>query len=91
MRLLMHSLKSLVGKIVLSAVALSGFLIFTGAPAAQARDWNDRPAVRYESFRDRAVFEHSGYYNRRVEHWRYEHREAFRHGWRDRFGYWHRY
>jgi hypothetical protein len=87
MRLHMHSLKSLVGKVVWSAVALSGFLIFVGAPAAQARDWNDRP-LRYERFHDRAIVEHRGYYGYHPDYWRHE---AFRHEWRDRFGYWHRY
>ena len=86
MRLHMHSLKSLVGKIVLSAVALSGFLVFAGAPAAQARDWDDRPVARYDRFHDRA-FEHRGYYG----HGDYWHHEAYRHAWRDRYGYWHRY
>jgi hypothetical protein len=90
MRQHMHSLKVLIGKIVLSTVALSGFLVFAGAPAAQAGGWNDRPVVRYEAIRDRAAFEHRAYYSRRAEYWRYEHREAFRHGWRDRYGYWHR-
>jgi hypothetical protein len=33
MRLHMHSLKSLVGKVVLSVVALGGFMVFAGAPA----------------------------------------------------------
>jgi hypothetical protein len=35
----MHSLKSLIGKFVLSAVALGGLLVFAGAPAAQAEDF----------------------------------------------------
>ena len=47
MQLHMHSLKSLVGKFFLSAVALSGFLVFAGAPAAQAQEWaNSDPAVK---------------------------------------------
>jgi hypothetical protein len=78
MQLHTHSLKSLVGKVVLSAVALSGFLVFAGAPAAQAQDWRNRPVVRYER---RAYYSHPDY----VRH------EAFRHGWRDRFGCWHAY
>jgi len=78
MRLHMHSLKSLLGKAVLSAVALGGLLVFVGAPAAQAQDWRGRPVVRSE---------YRGYYGWHADYW---HREAFRHGWRDRFGYWHR-
>jgi hypothetical protein len=79
MQLHMHSLKSLIGKIVLSAVALSGFLVFAGAPAAQAQEFAPRPVVRYE---------HRGYYY--GWHPYYWHREFVRHGWRDRYGYWHR-
>ncbi|HME13391.1 MAG TPA: hypothetical protein VKF79_11045 [Candidatus Acidoferrum sp.] len=90
MQLHMHSMKSLVGKIVLGAVALGGLLAFAGAPAAQARDWDDRPVVRYDNFREREAIEHHGYYSRQAEHWRHERREAFAHGWRDRYGYWHR-
>lgn len=91
MRVHSHSLKSLVGKIVLSAVALSGFLVFAGTPVAQARDWNARPVVRYDNFRERAAIEHHGYYSGQAEYWRHERREAFVHGWRDRYGYRHRY
>lgn len=81
MRLHMHSLKSLVGKVVLSAMTLGGFLVFAGAPSAQAQEWRGRaPVVRYE---------HRGYYGNgwHPNYWRHE---AFRHGWRDRYGYWHR-
>jgi len=80
----------LVGKMVLSAVALSGFLAFAGAPAAQARDWNDRPVVRYDNFREREAIGRHGYYSRQADYWRHERREAFEHGWRDRYGRWHR-
>ena len=83
MRLHMNSLKSLVGKVVLGAVALGGFMVFAGAPAAQAQDWRRPPVVRYEH---RGGY-YGGYYG-----WHdgsYWHHEAYRHGWRDRFGYWH--
>jgi hypothetical protein len=72
-----HSLKSLFGKLILSAVALSGFLVFLGAPAAEAQEWRGRAPVRYE---------HRGDYGWRANYW---HHEVVRHGWRDRFGYWH--
>jgi len=90
MRLHMHSLKSLVGKMVLSAVALSGFLVFAGAPAAQAQEFGPRPAVRYDNFREHEAIVHHGYYSRQADYWRHERREAIAHGWRDRYGYWHR-
>jgi hypothetical protein len=31
-------------------------------------------------------YEHRGYYGYHPNYW---HREVVRHGWRDRFGYWH--
>ena len=83
MRLHMHSLKSMIGNILLGAVALGGLLIFAGAPAAHAQDWRRGPVVRYEH---RGYF-YGGYYG----HPYYWHHEVFRHGWRDRFGYWHAY
>jgi hypothetical protein len=84
-----HSVRSFIGKIVLSAVALSGFLVFVGAPAAQAQEFGPG-AVRYDNFREREAIEHHGYYSRQAQYWRYERREAFEHRWRDRYGRWHR-
>lgn len=90
MRLHRHSLKSLLAKVALAAVACGGFLVFAGTPAAQAQDFG-RPAVRYDNFREREAIEHHGFYSPQAAHWRYERRAAFAHGWRDRYGCWHRY
>ncbi len=91
MRLHMHSLKSLIGKITLTAVAMGGLLVFAGAPAAQAQELGRRPVVRYDTFREREAIAHHGYFSPRAEYWRHERRAALVHGWRDRYGYWHRY
>jgi hypothetical protein len=90
MRLHMHSLKALIGKVALAAVAFGGFLVFAGAPAAQAQEFA-RPAVRYDNFREREAIARHGYFSPQASYWRYERHEAFARGWRDRHGYWHRY
>jgi hypothetical protein len=80
-------LKSVLTKAALATAALGGFLFFAGAPGAQAHDRDDfrRPVVRREVIVER------GYFSPRAEYWRHERREAFEHGWRDRYGCWHRY
>jgi hypothetical protein len=82
----LHGLKSLLSRVILSAVALSG-LAFAAAPAAQA---DERQVVRYDNWRERAAIAHHGFYSPQAEYWRHERREAFSHGWRDRYGRWHR-
>jgi hypothetical protein len=93
MQLHKHLLKSVFGKAALAAVSLGGFLFFAGAPSAQARDRDDyhRPVIRYDNWRLHEAREHRGYYSPQANYWRHERREAFEHGWRDRFGCWHRY
>jgi len=79
-------IKSVLGKAALAAAALGGFLFFSGAPSAQAHEWNyyRGPVVRRE------VFVNRGYFGPRVGYFGPRH-EVFVHGWRDRFGCWHRY
>jgi hypothetical protein len=93
MRLHRHLLKSVFSKAALAAVALGGFLFFAGAPGAQAHDRDDyrRPVMRYDNWRLHEARENHGYYSPQANYWRYERHEAFEHGWRDRFGCWHRY
>jgi hypothetical protein len=91
MQLHRHLRKSVFGKAALAAVALGGFLFLAGAPNAQAREFRDRPVARYDNFRVHEAVERHGYYSPQANYWRYERREAFEHGWRDRFGCWHRY
>jgi len=82
---LMSAVRSWMGKIVLTGVAMSGVLVFAGAPAAQAQE---RPVVRYDNFREREAIARHGYFSPQAAYWRHE---RFEHRWRDRYGYWHRY
>jgi hypothetical protein len=94
MQLHMHLVKSVLGKAVLAAAALGGFLFFGGASSAQAQQWRDndvRRVVRYDNRRPREVVVYRGNYGPRAEYLRHEGRFAFEHGWYDRFGCWHRY
>lgn len=88
--------KSLFGKAALATAALSGLLLFAGAPGAQAADRDDgghrrftQTDRRFQGDQDRA------YYNRQFDQPRFEYREGFersgrfdrdyRYGWhRDR-------
>lgn len=90
MRLIYQSVNRFVINAGLMGMALGGFLMFGGAPAAQAQDFDRRPAVRYDNFREREAIEQRGYYSRQADYWRHERREAFEHGWRDRYGRWRR-
>ena len=90
--------KSVWKKAALAAVALGGLLCFGGVASAQAHDRDDyRPNVRYYDNHLRDAIEDHGYYSRQANYWRHERHEAierheaFEHGWRDRFGCWHRY
>ena len=77
-------LKSIFGKAALATAVLAGFFFFAGAPGAEARPvvvrYYSHPIVRYH----RPVVVVHPYF-------RGYHREVFVHGWRDRYGYWHRY
>jgi hypothetical protein len=89
----LHTLKSVLKKTALAAVALGGLLCFGGASSAQAHDRDDygRPRAGYYDYRAHEAIERHGYYSPQADYWRHERREAFEHGWRDRYGYWHRY
>jgi hypothetical protein len=91
-------LKSMWNKAALVAVALGGFLCFGGAAGAQAHDRDDyaRPSLHYSDHRLHEAIEDHGYYSPQANYWRHERHEAreheaFEHGWRDRYGCWHRY
>jgi hypothetical protein len=87
------ALKSVFGKVALAATALGGFLFFGGASSAQARPAYvyARPVVRYDNYRVHEAEVRHGFYSPAANYWRYERREAYARGWRDRFGCWHRY
>jgi hypothetical protein len=83
-------LKSVFGKAALLAVALSGFLLFAGAPTAKANDWDDcNRRAAYADWRLHEAIEHFGYYSPEARYWRHERHEAyerlehFRHEWRE--------
>jgi hypothetical protein len=86
-------LKSVFSKAALAAAALGGFMFFGGASSAQAAPAYvySRPAVRYDNYRAHEAVVRHGYYSPAANYWRYERHEAYVHGWRDRFGCWHRY
>ena len=69
-------LKSVLKKAALAAVALGGFLCFGGAASAQARE--------VVVVRRPVVVVGPAFYAPR-------HEVVIVHGWRDRFGCWHRY
>jgi len=80
-----HLLKSVLGKAALATALLGGIFFFGGAPSAQAADRDGYyRGARYEDWRRHEAFERRDYI-------RHERREAYGRGWRDRFGYWHRY
>jgi hypothetical protein len=84
MQLHTNLMKSIFGKAALAAVALGGFLFFGGASSAQAREIVvvRRPVVVE---RRPVIVERPLFYGPYVRH------EVFVHGYRDRFGCWHRY
>jgi hypothetical protein len=89
-----HLGKSLFGKTALATAALSGLLLFAGAPAMKAADRDDcrRRIAKTERKLHEAIEDH-GYYSRQANHWRHERREArercggeYRNNWRyDRY------
>jgi hypothetical protein len=91
MRLHKHLLKSVFGTTVLATAALSGFLLFAGAPGAKANDWDDcNRRAAYSDWRLHESIEHFGYYSPQAAYWRHERHEAYeqleryrRHEWRE--------
>ena len=78
MQLHKHFLKSVFGKAALATAALSGFLLFAGAPAAKANDWDDcNRRAAYAEFRLHESIAYFGYYSPQANHWRHERHEAY--------------
>lgn len=74
----LHLFSSLLGKAAMAAVALGGFVLFTGAPAAKANDSDDcNRRAAYADYRYHEAVEHSGPYSSSTRHWAHERREAF--------------
>lgn len=71
---------SILGKTALAVLALAGFLLLVGAPAAKANSWDDcTRRVNYTEWRYREAVEHFGPYSHEARHWAHEHDEALRH------------
>jgi hypothetical protein len=69
--------RSLLGKAILAAVALGGFLSFAGAPAAEASRWQDcNRRIAYTNMRYQEAVEHFGRYSPAARHWAFERHEA---------------
>ena len=81
----MSVLKAMCKKVALAGVALGGLLTFGGASSAQA---HEVVVVRRAA---PIVVVHRGFYGPRAYYYGYGRPVYFAHGWRDRFGCWHRY
>ena len=67
-------------KTALATLALGGFLVLAGAPAAKAYDRDDcYRRVNYAETRYRQAVEHFGPHSREARHWAYERHEAYEH------------
>lgn len=73
----LHLFRSLRSKLALAALALGGFLLFSGAPAAKANGSDDcNRRVAYTDWRYHEAVEHFGPYSSAARHWAHEHHEA---------------
>jgi hypothetical protein len=78
MQLNRQLLKAVFGKTVLATAALSGLLLFAGAPSAKANDWDDcNRRAAYSEGRLHESVQHFGYYSPQAGYWRHERHEAF--------------
>jgi len=73
--------RSTLGKTMIAALALAGFLFSAAAPAAKAANsWDDcNRRVSYTNMRYRQAVEHFGPYSPAARHWAFERREAYAH------------
>jgi len=81
----MNTFKAMWKKAALPAVTLGGLLAFGGAASAQA---HEVVVVRRGA---PVVVVHRGFYAPRPYYYGYGRPVFVEHGWRDRFGCWHRY
>lgn len=87
MRLRTHFI---LGRAVLATAVLGGFLLFAGAPSANAKTWDDcNRRAAYADWRYNEAIEHFGPNSREARHWAHERHEAhecleqLRHEWRE--------
>ena len=65
-------------KAALATLALGGFLVLAGAPAAKADGWDDcNRRVSYTEWRYHEAVEHFGPYSSEARHWAHERHEAY--------------
>ena len=84
--------KSILGKATLATAALSGLLLFTGVPQAQAANHRDcERRISNAQWRLRDAIEDHGYYSRQANHWRHELNEEYERCDRYRGDYRYRY
>ena len=79
---------SLFGKTALAAVALLGFLMFTGAPLLRADRDNCQRRVARADHRLHEAIEHHGYRSEQAERRRHELHEARERCWSARHRWW---
>jgi hypothetical protein len=78
MRINLHVFRSVFGKAVLASAVLGGFLLFAGAPGAQANAWDDcNRRVSYTQYRYHEAAERYGPYSSAARHWAHERHEAY--------------
>jgi len=78
MKLPVSLFRSLLGQTALAAVALGGFLLFSGAPAAKANSWDDcNRRAAYTDMRYHDAVERFGPYSSAARHWAFERHEAY--------------
>ena len=78
----------LFGKMALAAVALAGFLMFTGAPLLRADNDDCQRRVARADHRLHEAIEHHGYRSQQAERRRHELREARERCWNTRHRWW---
>ena len=78
MNINLHVFRSVFGKALLASVALGGFLLFAGAPGAEANGRDDcTRRVSYTQYRYNQAAERYGPYSSAARHWAHERHEAY--------------
>jgi hypothetical protein len=78
MKLSAVQFRSVLRKTTLAALALGGFLLFAGAPAAKANASDDcNRRIAYTNLRYQEAVEHFGPYSPAARHWAFERHEAY--------------
>lgn len=93
MKIQLYVFRSVFAKAILASAALGGFLLFAGAPGAQANGWDDcNRRAAYSQYRYNQAAERFGPYSSAARHWAHERQEAFercaryRQEWREHHG-----